>query len=180
MIVVPALPHGENGEEPVVAGIVAGNVTPAPDDMGERIDAERRVVDRNRAPEKADDEPGPAGGEETREREGCRRRELIAMEPQELGITCEISHSGEIRCRVSAGENPAEMTVEESRVARRMDVELGVGIEVVVAVVGRPPQNALLRGALRHHGENELKDAARLIGAMREVAVIAGPDRKRF
>src|SRR5271165_6289767 len=32
MVVVPALPHGDNGEEPVVAGIVAGDVAPAADD----------------------------------------------------------------------------------------------------------------------------------------------------
>ena len=57
-----------------------------------------------------------------------------------------------------------------------MDVELGIGMEVVVTMVGCPPQHALLRRRLRHRCENELKSAAGFIGAMRKVAVIAGPD----
>src|SRR5271157_2794558 len=123
MIVVPALPHGENGEEPVVAGIVAGDVAPAPDDMGERIDAERRVVNRDRAPEEADDEPGPAGGEETGERERGGGRLFVAMEPHQLRIARQIGHPGEIRSVMAASENPADMTVKEPGLARRMHVE---------------------------------------------------------
>ena len=57
-----------------------------------------------------------------------------------------------------------------------MNVEFGIGMEVVVAMVGRPPQDALLRRRLRHHGENALKRAARLVGAVGKVPMIAGPD----
>ena len=59
-----------------------------------------------------------------------------------------------------------------------MDVVLGVGMQMMVAVLGRPPQHALLHGALREEGEDELEDAAGRIGAVREVAVIAGADRE--
>src|SRR5208337_2963018 len=98
------------------------------------------------------------------------------MEPHQLRIAGKIGNSGQIRSGMPPRENPAEMTVEESGVARRMNVELGVGIEMVIAVVARPPQHALLRRALRQRGENELKGAAGLESAMREIAMVAGPD----
>ena len=41
-----------------------------------------------------------------------------------------------------------------------MNVEFGVGMEVVVAMVGRPPQYALLRSRLREHCENKLESEA--------------------
>ena len=47
---------------------------------------------------------------------------------------------------------------------------------MVMAVLGRPPERAALRGALREEGEQELADAARLVGAVREVAMVAGRD----
>src|SRR5436309_776521 len=47
---------------------------------------------------------------------------------------------------------------------------------MVLTVFGRPPKNALLRGALRQDRENQLEDAARLEGSVREVAMIAGAD----
>ncbi len=53
-----------------------------------------------------------------------------------------------------------------------MNVEFGVGMEVVVAMVGRPPQHALLRRRLREHGENELEAPARLISPVGKVAMV--------
>src|SRR5262245_41942592 len=48
----------------------------------------------------------------------------------------------------------------------------------MMAMLGRPPQYALLRGALREQCEHELERAAGRVGAMREVAMVAGADRK--
>src|SRR3546814_12887947 len=45
-------------------------------------------------------------------------------------------------------------------------------------MLGGPPQNALLCGALREEGEDELERPVRHIGAMREIAVIACGDRE--
>src|SRR5215510_7616435 len=68
------------------------------------------------------------------------------------------------------------MAIPEALVARRVDVALGVGVQVVMTVLGGPPQHALLGRALRQQGENELEGAAGREGAMREVTMIAGPD----
>src|SRR5262245_66464875 len=49
---------------------------------------------------------------------------------------------------------------------------------MMMAMLCCPPQHALLRGALREEREHQLKCAARRVGAMREVAMVAGADRK--
>jgi hypothetical protein len=53
-----------------------------------------------------------------------------------------------------------------------------VGVAVVMAVVGSPPENALLRRGHGHPGDNELKPAAGLEGAVGEVTVITGRDEE--
>ena len=68
------------------------------------------------------------------------------------------------------------MGVEEAVTRGRMDVELGVGVAVVPAMLARPPQNPALGRALRDAGQDELECPAGLVGAMREVAVIARRD----
>src|SRR4029434_6986514 len=88
----------------------------------------------------------------------------------------EIGDLDAVGLAVTAREDPADMAVPEALVSRRMNVALGVGMQVMVAVLGGPPQHALLGGALRQQGENELECAAGRKGAMREVAMIAGPD----
>ena len=98
------------------------------------------------------------------------------MEPHQLGILGEISDSGEIRRRLAAGEDPADVTVDKAGMARRMNVEFGVRMEVVVAMVRRPPQDAFLRRRLRYHRENKLEGPAGLISAVGKVAMVARPD----
>ena len=73
VVVVPALAHGEEGEQPVVAGVVAGHVALAAVHMGERVDAEGGVIDRDRAPEEADDQARPAADQEAETRKDDRR-----------------------------------------------------------------------------------------------------------
>src|SRR3954447_2248229 len=75
-----------------------------------------------------------------------------------------------------AGENPAQVGVEEALVAGRVDIVLGVGVPVMVAVLGGPPQDTLLGRALSQQGEDELKSSAGAVSAMGEVAVVARSD----
>jgi hypothetical protein len=49
-------------------------------------------------------------------------------------------------------------------------------MQVMMAVLGRPPQNALLGAAQGEKREHELKHPARRIGPMRKVTVIARAD----
>jgi hypothetical protein len=57
-----------------------------------------------------------------------------------------------------------------------MDVVFGVGMQMVMPVLGGPPQNALLGAALRKARKNELKGPASRVGAVREVAMVPRPD----
>ena len=59
------------------------------------------------------------------------------------------------------GEDPADMGVEEALVAGRVDVVFGVGMQVMVAVLGGPPEHALLRRALGEQARTNWK--ARLV-----------------
>src|SRR5262245_41200001 len=144
--------------------------------MGERVDAEGGVVDEDGAPEEADHETGPAADQPTQHPEPDRRNEFVPMQPHQLGIAREIGNLDEVGLAVTTSEDPADMAVPEALVARRVNVALGVGKQVMMAVLGGPPQHALLRRALRQQGKNELEGAAGREGAMREVAMIAGPD----
>ena len=59
-----------------------------------------------------------------------------------------------------------------------MHVLLGIGMQMVMPVLGRPPQNTLLGATLSEEGEEELKDPAGRVGSMREVPVVPRPYRK--
>src|SRR3569832_2280636 len=95
------------------------------------------------------------------------------MQPQQLRIGREIADLHEIGRIVLAIEDPADMAVQEAALTRRMHVQLGVGMQMMVAMLGGPPQHALLGSALRKAGQNELKHPAGGKSLMREIAVVA-------
>ena len=144
--------------------------------MRERIDAERRVVDGDRAPEEADDEPLQAGGGITGRRQNEGRGLFVPMQPHQFGISGEVADLAEVGRLVTAVENPSEMTVKEAALNGRVHVLGHVGIEMVLTVFRRPPEDAFLRRALGKRRQNELERAAGLVGAVREVAMVAGAD----
>src|ERR1041385_1439895 len=47
-------------------------------------------------------------------------------------------------------------------------------MEMVVTVLGRPPENALLGSALREKCEDELESPVRRVGTVGEIPVVAG------
>src|SRR3712207_7961335 len=53
--------------KPVVAGVIAGHVALRAMHMGERVDAERAVINRDRAPEEAYNQARPAADQERSE-----------------------------------------------------------------------------------------------------------------
>jgi hypothetical protein len=59
-----------------------------------------------------------------------------------------------------------------------MKIQFLIGVPVMMAMVRRPPQHALLRGTHGHEGNYELKHAAGFKGAMRKIAVISGGNEK--
>src|SRR5262249_44691575 len=87
-----------------------------------------------------------------------------------------IGDLGEIGGTVPPREDPSHMAVEEALAPRRMHVARGVGMPMMMPMLGRPPEDALLGAGLGEQGEDELEQPAGGIGAVREVAVIACPD----
>src|SRR5215469_8216172 len=75
-------------------------------------------------------------------------------------------------------EDPPEMAVEKTVAPWRMHIELGVGVQMVMAVFSRPPQHALLGRALGQHGKRELECTASRVGAMRKISMVSSTDRK--
>jgi len=69
VIVVPTLAHREQRQQPVVAGIVARDVSPGSANMRQRIDRKRRVINKHGTPEEADNEARPPGDKQTSEGE---------------------------------------------------------------------------------------------------------------
>src|SRR5438105_6872123 len=59
-----------------------------------------------------------------------------------------------------------------------MQIQLLVRVPVMMAVVCRPPQHALLRRRHGHEGDDDLKRAAGFKRAMREIAMIPGRDEE--
>ena len=68
------------------------------------------------------------------------------------------------------------MAPQEAVHARGVRVALGVGVLVVVAVVGRPPQRTALHAGGADAGEDELHGTRGTEGAVREVAVVEAGD----
>jgi len=63
----------KKAEQPVFARVVAGHVALASAHMGERVDAEGGVIDRDRAPEEPDHQAGPAADSQTDRARADRR-----------------------------------------------------------------------------------------------------------
>src|SRR6185295_18357745 len=104
------------------------------------------------------------------------RQEIPSLQPANLREPREIRDAGEVRPAVATGEDPAHVRPPEAALDRRMDVLRLVRVPVVLAVMSRPPEDAFLRARHRQPGEQELKDPAGLVGAMREEAVVARGD----
>ncbi len=103
-----------------------------------------------------------------------RRHQVILVQPAQLGEFDEVGNQLRAGCLVAVRQNPADVRPREAAQRRRMQVFVGVRILVMVPVMGGPPQHALLRRTGGHQRDDELKRAAGLVRAMREIAVIAG------
>ena len=59
-----------------------------------------------------------------------------------------------------------------------MKVQLLIRMAMMMAMMRRPPQDALLGRAHGHEGDYELKGAAGFKGAVRKIAVVSGGNGK--
>jgi hypothetical protein len=56
MIVVPPLAHRKQSQKPIVAGVIARNISLSPVNMCKGVDAERCMIQEHGAPEESDHE----------------------------------------------------------------------------------------------------------------------------
>jgi len=70
------------------------------------------------------------------------------------------------------------MWAHRNRAARGMNVLRRIRIHVMFAMMGGPPEHALLAGSFRQERQQELRHAGELVGAMAEVAMVAGSYRE--
>src|SRR5215472_5445997 len=83
-----------------------------------------------------------------------------------------------MRVSLYLSERIQPMCDQEPEKRRRMQVQLLVGIAVMVAMMRRPPEHAFLRGRHGHECDNELKRAAGLKRTVRKITVITGGNEK--
>lgn len=75
-----------------------------------------------------------------------------------------------------AGQKPADVRLPETAGHGRVDIVLGVCVQVVGAMMRRPPERPLLVRGRAGKRERELEDAVGLVCAMREEAMKARGD----
>ncbi len=100
------------------------------------------------------------------------------MQPAQLGIARQVLDLDQVGVGVAPVEDPADVGMEDAALARGMQVVGRVGIKVVMPVLGRPPQDALLPRALGQGRQQELIDAAGRVGPVREITVVAPGHRE--
>ena len=142
--------------------------------MRQRIDGERVVPQQHGAKTESPDEQMPSADQPHRSAEHGGRHGVVLVQPAQLGEFRKVADIIHARFIVFVRENPADVRPEKAEERRRMQIQLLVRIAVMVAVMRRPPQHALLRRRHGHEGDHKLKHAAGLKRAVRKIAVIAG------
>ena len=176
VVVVEAVAHGDQAEQPVVAAAVAGVVVLRAVEVADRIDGEGDLEDHDRAEGVAPEEARLTVDEIARRGTKQAGDHPEAVEPDEFGEAGEIADQAAVGLHQVLGEEPADVAVEEAADDGRMHVLFGVGVRVVDAVVDDPPERAFLKSRAAGEGEQELEPARGLEGVVREVAVVADGD----
>jgi len=178
MVVVPAFAESHQGEQPVVLAGVGGREAAIAENVRKRIDGECAVPEEDGAQEKAPDEQRPGTNEPQGYGQNGWREHVVLVQPAEFREFGEVADVVIARVVVAVGKNPADVRPPEAEERRRVQVLLQIGIPVMMAMMRRPPENALLRGRHGHPGDHKLKPAAGLERAVREIPVIAGGDEE--
>lgn len=178
VIVVPAFTQSEDGQDETVLARLTRFIAAAAQQMAEGIDGKGRVIQDHRAQAETPEHPRPAGDQVAGDACECRRDAVIFVDEDQLRELGQILHPLRIIVTVVRGQDPAHMRPVEALLLHRMDVILLIRMLVMMAMMSRPPERALLRRHAAQKGQHKLKPAGGLEGTMREVAVIAPGDAK--
>lgn len=160
MIVVPALTHRKESQQPIIARIITRHIPLAAVSMREGIDAKGCVVQNNSAPKEANDKSRPAVEQEANCSDYDRWQILEFMKQPQFKIRRKVRDLRQI-CRIMLPiKNPANVTVYEALVTGRVHISLSVRVQMMVSMFCSPPKNAFLSATLRNERNNELEDSA--------------------
>jgi hypothetical protein len=173
MVVVPAFAERQQRQQPVVLAGVGGFIAPRTEEVRERIDRKRIVPEHHGAEAEAPYEQRPSADEHQRGAQGDRRHQMIFVQPAQLGIFGKIPDVVDARVVVLVRNDPADVRPEKPEQRRRVQIQFLIRIPVMVPVMRRPPQHALLRGGRRDKGDHKLEYPAGLERAVRKIAVVA-------
>ena len=90
------------------------------------------------------------------------------MQPHQLRVPRQVRDLWKGRPIVPTREDPPDMSIEEAFVTGRVHIVLGVRVKVVMTVLGRPPEHALLCRRLGAERQDELEHPAGAEGAVRK------------
>src|SRR5262249_937495 len=120
----------------------------------------------------------PAADKETNDCQQDAGYPMVTIEPLQLGKAPPITDRVPMRRFRIACQNPANVGPPHAVSTRRVGILRSVGIAVVMQVMGSPPKRPLLQGTTAQASQEKLKRPARLVGPVREIAMIAGRDAK--
>ena len=77
-----------------------------------------------------------------------------------------------------AAQEPPDLRTPKGAADGRVEIILSVGIEVMTAMMGRPPERPFLLGRRSQKGQKELENPAGSVGAVRKEPMKPGGDRE--
>ena len=190
-----ALAEGEERDGAAITGAVVRGVRLAADHVAERVDAERALLDNDRAEQAGDEEGGERGhpriGVERRGdeedaisiAEDGRHHEAyeganpldVAVLPHDQGVGFKVLDVGDGGRRLEAEKEPADMGVKEA-FGDIVRIFVFIHVLVVDAVVGAPIVGRILEGSGTEEQNEELHRPLGLEGNMGKQAMVAQGD----
>ena len=108
--------------------------------------------------------------------ENCRYHDIETVQEAQLGVLEQILHPRKIRGEVLVRHEPAHVAPKKAVLHRRVHVIRLIRVDMVVAMMCRPPNRPALHRRGAQQSEYELPDARGLEAAVREIAVIETRD----
>jgi len=171
VIVVPALSHGDDREDEVIAARVRRRVATGAVDVRQRVDRERPVPEEYSAHEETPNKSGPAADGKHGNGVGDNWDDVPLVEEPEFREFRKIGQLIPVSFVMPVAQNPAHMRPPKSVVFGGVDVVLLIRKLMVKTMVSGPPKRAFLncRAGEEHH--HELPKPVHLISSVRKVTM---------
>jgi len=152
--------------------------------VGERVDAESGVVNKDQSSSTREEESTSpitphqscdGGGEDHAHSD--QEHEVVLVLPSDDLVLGQIRDVGDTDLASRLDNHPSDVCPPETLVSR-VGVELGVGVSVVCSVTSRPPLDGTLDCAGASHGEGVLKGCRSIVRSVGPKSMVAGGDTK--